>query len=279
MRRPPRARKVRPRNLRLPPQDPDDPPRDLGDRPRLLSLPPRDLGDRTRPLSLSPRSPVLPPRDRKAPDLGAEVSPRILDGQELGADAPDLGAIPPDLEARPPPLEARLPDLEARVPPRGARCPDLEAKPSHLGARPPDLEAQPSDLEAGPPDPEARPSDLEGCTRHPNRTSSSWGDRSRLLGDLLGTQDIAESGGATVSPRGCCDKITAQLRLQIALDRAKDKEPFEALPRAPQKFWDLYSTGRTSEENLLIRASWRGMLSQAWRGRARAQVKLALATV
>ncbi len=73
-------------------------------------------------------------------------------------------------------------------------------------------------------------------------------------------------------------KLTAQLRLQIALDRAKGREPFKALPRAPQKFWDLYLTSSTPEEILPIRGSWLQMLSQAWRGRAGALAKLTLAT-
>lgn len=35
-------------------------------------------------------------------------------------------------------------------------------------------------------------------------------------------------------------QIASQLRLQVALDRKKGREPFEGLPRSPQKFWDLY---------------------------------------
>ena len=35
-------------------------------------------------------------------------------------------------------------------------------------------------------------------------------------------------------------QIAAQLRLQMALDRKSGRQPFEDLPRAPAKFWDLY---------------------------------------
>ena len=35
-------------------------------------------------------------------------------------------------------------------------------------------------------------------------------------------------------------QIASQLRLQVALDRKKGRQPFEGLPRSPQKFWDLY---------------------------------------
>ena len=35
-------------------------------------------------------------------------------------------------------------------------------------------------------------------------------------------------------------QIASQLRLQMTLDRRGGRQPFEGLPRAPQKFWDLY---------------------------------------
>lgn len=35
-------------------------------------------------------------------------------------------------------------------------------------------------------------------------------------------------------------QIASQLRLQVTLDRKKGRQPFEGLPRSPQKFWDLY---------------------------------------
>ncbi|HEX3529196.1 MAG TPA: hypothetical protein VH988_19225 [Thermoanaerobaculia bacterium] len=88
---------------------------------------------------------IVRARDLRAPDLGAEVSPRVLDGLELGAEAPDLEARPSDLEARLPPLKARLSDL-------GARPPRLEANRPHLGSKLPDLKASLPDLEAERPD-------------------------------------------------------------------------------------------------------------------------------
>jgi hypothetical protein len=71
-------------------------------------------------------------------------------------------------------------------------------------------------------------------------------------------------------------KLASQLRLQIMLDLAKGNEPFQGLPRAPQKFWDLYSHG-TPEEVVQIRGSWFGNLLRAWRGRSRVQANIALA--
>lgn len=35
-------------------------------------------------------------------------------------------------------------------------------------------------------------------------------------------------------------QIASQLRLQVALDRKSGRPPFAGLPRAPQKYWDLY---------------------------------------
>ena len=39
-------------------------------------------------------------------------------------------------------------------------------------------------------------------------------------------------------------QIASQLRLQVALDRKKGRQPFEGLPRSPQKFWDLYQQAK-----------------------------------
>jgi hypothetical protein len=72
-------------------------------------------------------------------------------------------------------------------------------------------------------------------------------------------------------------KITAQVRLQITLDLAKGYEPLGRLPRAPQKFWDMYSRG-SAQEVLPIRGSWLGLLFRAWRWRPRVQAQLTLAT-
>jgi len=73
-------------------------------------------------------------------------------------------------------------------------------------------------------------------------------------------------------------KLTVQLRGQITLDLAKGRKPFGSLPRAPQKFWDMYSQGCASEEVLPIRGSWLGLLFRLWRWRPGAQAKLTLAT-
>ena len=73
-------------------------------------------------------------------------------------------------------------------------------------------------------------------------------------------------------------KLTLQLRLQITLDLAKGRKPFDSLPRAPQKFWDMYSAGSASEEMLPIRGSWLGLFFRAWRWRPGVQAKLTLAT-
>ena len=70
--------------------------------------------------------------------------------------------------------------------------------------------------------------------------------------------------------------LTAQVRLQISLDLAKGRQPFSSLPRAPQKFWDMYSAGST-QEVLPIRGSWLGLLFRARRWRTGVQAKLALA--
>lgn len=72
--------------------------------------------------------------------------------------------------------------------------------------------------------------------------------------------------------------LTAQVRLQITLDLAKGRQPLSALPRAPQKFWDMYSAGN-SHEVLPIRGSWLGLLFRArrWRTGVQAQLSLALA--
>jgi hypothetical protein len=71
-------------------------------------------------------------------------------------------------------------------------------------------------------------------------------------------------------------KLVSQLRLQLALDLAKGKTPFQDLPRAPQRFWEMYSG--TPEEVVQIRGSWLGDLFRLWRGRAQVQAQIALAT-
>jgi len=70
--------------------------------------------------------------------------------------------------------------------------------------------------------------------------------------------------------------LASQLRLQIILDLAKGNEPFQGLPRAPQRFWDMYSSG-TPDETVRVRGSWLGNLFRAWRGRSQIQASIALA--
>src|SRR6476660_9933769 len=71
-------------------------------------------------------------------------------------------------------------------------------------------------------------------------------------------------------------KPASQLRLQIILDLAKGNEPFQSVPRAPQRFWDLYSSS-TPQETVRVRGPWLGNLFRAWRGRSRIQANIALA--
>jgi hypothetical protein len=71
-------------------------------------------------------------------------------------------------------------------------------------------------------------------------------------------------------------KIASQLRLQIMLDLAKGRQPFQDLPRAPQRFWDMHSTSTPLPE-IRIRQSWLANLFWALRGRSRIQARLALA--
>ena len=71
-------------------------------------------------------------------------------------------------------------------------------------------------------------------------------------------------------------KLTEQVRLQIILDLTKGREPLSSLPRAPQKFWDMYSAG-SRQEVVPIRGSWLGLLFRARRWRTGVQAKLALA--
>lgn len=71
-------------------------------------------------------------------------------------------------------------------------------------------------------------------------------------------------------------KLTAQVRLQIILDLSRGLQPLSSLPKAPQKFWDMYSASSTHEV-LSIRQSWLGLLLRARRWRSGVQAKLALA--
>jgi hypothetical protein len=72
-------------------------------------------------------------------------------------------------------------------------------------------------------------------------------------------------------------KLASQLRLQIVLDLAKGKKPFQDLPRAPQRFWEMYS-GSTPDELVQIRGSWLGNLLRIWRRRSQVQADISLVT-
>src|SRR5947209_10023256 len=69
-------------------------------------------------------------------------------------------------------------------------------------------------------------------------------------------------------------KLSSQLRLQMMLDLAKGKRPFQDLPRAPRRFWEMYSSS-TPEEVVQIRGSWLGNLFRTWRGRSLVQANIA----
>lgn len=72
-------------------------------------------------------------------------------------------------------------------------------------------------------------------------------------------------------------RLAAQLRLQLALDRARGAEPFQDLPRAPQRFWDMYLSSAPGRE-FQVRSSWLGSLFRTWWHKPRVQAKLTLAT-
>lgn len=71
--------------------------------------------------------------------------------------------------------------------------------------------------------------------------------------------DLCTSAG---DRRELTRKLASQLRLQMMLDLTKGNEPFQGLPRAPQKFWDLYSSSKP-EETVRVRGSWLGNLFRA----------------
>jgi hypothetical protein len=71
-------------------------------------------------------------------------------------------------------------------------------------------------------------------------------------------------------------KLASQLRLQMMLDLSKGNKPLQDLPRAPQRFWEMYSSS-TPQEMVRIRGSWLGNLFRAWRGLSQVQANLALA--
>jgi hypothetical protein len=59
-------------------------------------------------------------------------------------------------------------------------------------------------------------------------------------------------------------QIASQLSLQVALDRRRGRQPFEGLPRSPQKFWDLYDRA-TPHTVVDVRGSMLGRILKALR--------------
>jgi hypothetical protein len=97
-------------------------------------------------------------------------------------------------------------------------------------------------------------------------------DRGRWLAQCL-EHDLCTSG---TDQTELLRKVASQLRLQITLDLAGGRQPFQGLPRAPQRFWDMLSTSTPLPE-IEVRPSWLGSLFWALRGRSRVQAKIALA--
>jgi hypothetical protein len=73
-------------------------------------------------------------------------------------------------------------------------------------------------------------------------------------------------------------KLARQLRGQAALDVSRGKRPFEMLPRAPEKFWRMYSEAREMRAEEL-REPWFLRILNAARGIPGLQAELTLATV
>lgn len=73
-------------------------------------------------------------------------------------------------------------------------------------------------------------------------------------------------------------KISRQLRGQAVLDLSKGKRPFETFPKAPERFWRMYSEARplTSEESA---SSWLLRLIAAFSRAPKLRTELALAAV
>jgi len=99
-------------------------------------------------------------------------------------------------------------------------------------------------------------------------------DRGRLVAQCL-ESDLCTSARDRQELRR---KLTAQLRLQITLDLEKGWKPLASLPRAPQRFWEMYARSSAPEEVLSIRGSWLDLLFRALRRRSGVQAKLTLAT-
>jgi hypothetical protein len=74
-------------------------------------------------------------------------------------------------------------------------------------------------------------------------------------------------------------QIASQLRLQVALDRKSGRQPFAALPQAPEKYWDLYEQA-TPHSVVELKGSVAGRLLKFLRsGVPSFQAQLSLASV
>jgi hypothetical protein len=73
-------------------------------------------------------------------------------------------------------------------------------------------------------------------------------------------------------------KLARQLRGQAILDASRGKRPFEMLPRAPEKFWRMYSeaTEMGAEE---LQEPWLFRILNAIRGIPGLRAELTFATV
>lgn len=69
-------------------------------------------------------------------------------------------------------------------------------------------------------------------------------------------------------------KLIAQLRTQIAADSLRGKRPFEDLPKAPERFWQLYQEGVPMA--FPRQEGWLDRLLGKWRGAPELRAELAL---
>lgn len=68
--------------------------------------------------------------------------------------------------------------------------------------------------------------------------------------------------------------LLSQLRTQIAADLARGKQPFEDLPKAPERFWKLYGEGRPIP--FAVRETWLARMLQRLRKSPELRAELAL---
>ena len=72
-------------------------------------------------------------------------------------------------------------------------------------------------------------------------------------------------------------RLASQVRLQMVIDVAAGKRPFQDLPRAPDRRWEAYSLGKP-EKVLKIRGFWLGIFTLMRLGRHRIQASISMAT-